>query len=254
MIIVQALDWASTLTFLVAGQVTLRNVTSAAVLPPLIIVALVWWTRAAPATRDEVPREAVPPDVPARPDPVGRGAGSRGAARAHRGPTTSRPRTRLGPRLRHRSARGAPGRPRLVRPRRRSLPVAIAKARARSSLVEWQVADINGLATLPALAAVAGRVDLILDLGCLHGLDRSGRDAWAASVRFGGGADSRGHRRRASPGSAPRTAARDLGRRGRRPPRSRLDPPSADGRGLRLRPGRVTATKTQRTDDRGRLR
>ena len=43
MIIVQALDWASTLTFLVAGQVTLRNVTSAAVLPPLIIVALVWW-------------------------------------------------------------------------------------------------------------------------------------------------------------------------------------------------------------------
>ena len=43
MIVVQALDWASTLGFLLAGDVTLRNVTSAAVLPPLIIAALVWW-------------------------------------------------------------------------------------------------------------------------------------------------------------------------------------------------------------------
>ncbi len=43
MIVIQALDWASTLGFLVAGEVTLRNVTSAAILPPLIIAALVWW-------------------------------------------------------------------------------------------------------------------------------------------------------------------------------------------------------------------
>lgn len=43
MIVVQGLDWTSTLGFLLAGEVTLRNVTSAAVLPPLIIAALVWW-------------------------------------------------------------------------------------------------------------------------------------------------------------------------------------------------------------------
>jgi hypothetical protein len=43
MIAVQALDWASTLGFLLIGDVTLRNVTSAAVLPPLIMAALAWW-------------------------------------------------------------------------------------------------------------------------------------------------------------------------------------------------------------------
>lgn len=43
MVVVQALDWASTVGFLLAGEVALRNVTSAAVLPPLIMAALLWW-------------------------------------------------------------------------------------------------------------------------------------------------------------------------------------------------------------------
>lgn len=40
MIMVQALDWAATIGYLVAGDVTLRNVTTAAFLPPIFIAAL----------------------------------------------------------------------------------------------------------------------------------------------------------------------------------------------------------------------
>jgi len=43
MIAVQAVDWAATLGFLIAGGLSLRNVSTAAVLPPLIMAALVWW-------------------------------------------------------------------------------------------------------------------------------------------------------------------------------------------------------------------
>ncbi|MEZ5115605.1 MAG: hypothetical protein R2737_04975 [Candidatus Nanopelagicales bacterium] len=43
MIGIQALDWLATLAFLASGELALRNVTTAAVLPPLFIAALIWW-------------------------------------------------------------------------------------------------------------------------------------------------------------------------------------------------------------------
>jgi hypothetical protein len=43
MIGIQVLDWLATLAFLASGELALRNVTSAAFLPPLFIAALVWW-------------------------------------------------------------------------------------------------------------------------------------------------------------------------------------------------------------------
>ena len=43
MIFVQVLDWLGTLAYLVAGDVSLRNVTTAAILPPLFIAALLYW-------------------------------------------------------------------------------------------------------------------------------------------------------------------------------------------------------------------
>ena len=43
MIAVQALDWIATIGYLVAGDVGLRNVTTAAFLPPLFIAALLTW-------------------------------------------------------------------------------------------------------------------------------------------------------------------------------------------------------------------
>lgn len=63
-------------------------------------------------------------------------------------------------------------------------PVAIAHARERSSSVDWQLADIRGLTTLPALLRKAGSIDLVVDLGCLHGLDPAGRRAWADGVHL----------------------------------------------------------------------
>lgn len=66
-------------------------------------------------------------------------------------------------------------------------PVAIAKARERTALVDWQVADLRELATMPPLLRTAGTTDLILDLGCLHGLDGSGQQAWAACARAAAG-------------------------------------------------------------------
>jgi len=43
MIAVQLIDWVATIGYLVAGDVTLHNVSTAAFLPPLFIAALAWW-------------------------------------------------------------------------------------------------------------------------------------------------------------------------------------------------------------------
>jgi hypothetical protein len=43
MILIQVIDWIGTLGYLIVGDVTLRNVTTAAVLPPLFIAALLIW-------------------------------------------------------------------------------------------------------------------------------------------------------------------------------------------------------------------
>ena len=61
-------------------------------------------------------------------------------------------------------------------------PVAITRARARTSAVDWLLCDLRALPGSQALREVAGRVDLVVDLGCLHGLDDSGREAWASAV------------------------------------------------------------------------
>lgn len=61
-------------------------------------------------------------------------------------------------------------------------PVAIAGARRRSDAVRWQIADVRDLSSSPALRQVAGAVDLVVDLGCLHGLDGAARQGWAAAV------------------------------------------------------------------------
>lgn len=43
MIVVQAIDWIATLVFLANGDVTLAQVSTAAVMPPLFVTALLWW-------------------------------------------------------------------------------------------------------------------------------------------------------------------------------------------------------------------
>ncbi len=43
MVVVQAIDWIATLTYLAAGSLDLHQVSTAAILPPLFIAALLWW-------------------------------------------------------------------------------------------------------------------------------------------------------------------------------------------------------------------
>jgi len=54
---------------------------------------------------------------------------------------------------------------------------AIAHARARSTRVDWRLVDITR--DTEALDDLAGTVDLLLDVGCLHGLSDTGRRRWA---------------------------------------------------------------------------
>lgn len=43
MIVVQAVDWIATLVYLANGDVTLTQVSTAAIMPPLFVTALLWW-------------------------------------------------------------------------------------------------------------------------------------------------------------------------------------------------------------------
>jgi len=43
MIVIQAIDWAATIVYLIARDVSLRQVTTAAFMPALFIGALLWW-------------------------------------------------------------------------------------------------------------------------------------------------------------------------------------------------------------------
>jgi SAM-dependent methyltransferase len=61
---------------------------------------------------------------------------------------------------------------------------AIDQARARSGLVHWHAADIAGRSATPVFATLAGRASLVLDVGCLHGLNDVGRRRWAEVVNF----------------------------------------------------------------------
>ncbi len=43
MIVVQAIDWIATLGYLATGDVTIAQVKTAAIAPPVFIAALLWW-------------------------------------------------------------------------------------------------------------------------------------------------------------------------------------------------------------------
>lgn len=62
------------------------------------------------------------------------------------------------------------------------VPRAIARARSRSDKVRWEVADLTGESIMPVQDHLRGRVILILDVGCLHGLSDSGRVSWGETV------------------------------------------------------------------------
>lgn len=61
-------------------------------------------------------------------------------------------------------------------------PRAIALARSRSARVSWALADLNGESITPIKERLRDRATLILDVGCLHGLDDTGRAAWSHIV------------------------------------------------------------------------
>ena len=64
-------------------------------------------------------------------------------------------------------------------------PAAIAAARARSNVVRWVVADLTVNRPMRILTELAGKVSLILDVGCLHGLTDRGRRRWGRDRRTG---------------------------------------------------------------------
>ncbi len=69
-------------------------------------------------------------------------------------------------------------------------PAAITLARRRSAAVSWQVADLRDFAVSQQLRRTSGTVSLILDVGCLHGLDGAGRTAWARCVAIAAAPDA----------------------------------------------------------------
>lgn len=61
-------------------------------------------------------------------------------------------------------------------------PRAVERARERSAAVDWHVAGIGEASAERVVESLSGRVALILDVGCLHGLDVAGRGAWGDVV------------------------------------------------------------------------
>jgi SAM-dependent methyltransferase len=60
---------------------------------------------------------------------------------------------------------------------------AIDRARRRSDTVHWVAAGLGSAQADRAGAGIESRATLILDVGCLHGLDPAGRSAWAIAVQ-----------------------------------------------------------------------
>jgi SAM-dependent methyltransferase len=65
------------------------------------------------------------------------------------------------------------------------VPRAIGQARQADpdGRVIWRVADVTRPSEVDSDGALAGRCDLVLDNGCLHGLGEDERRGWAATVR-----------------------------------------------------------------------
>jgi len=64
------------------------------------------------------------------------------------------------------------------------IPHAIARARQgdRDGLVRWLLADVTDPDQVDPTGTLAGRVRLVLDNGCLHGIPTQSRPGWAATV------------------------------------------------------------------------
>jgi SAM-dependent methyltransferase len=62
--------------------------------------------------------------------------------------------------------------------------VAIDRARARSAAVHWHVADLTLPSATAVLSQLTNLVTLIVDVGCLPGLDEHGRSRWGEIVNL----------------------------------------------------------------------
>ena len=61
-------------------------------------------------------------------------------------------------------------------------PRAIDLARGRSAAVRWHVTGLGEASLDRVVEPLTGRTTLVLDVGCLHGLDAAGRQAWGSTV------------------------------------------------------------------------
>ena len=88
-------------------------------------------------------------------------------------------------------------------------PRAVERAKQRSVSVRWHVAGLGETSVERVVESVQGQVGLVLDVGCLHGLDEEGRRAWRATVNRVTAPDARVLLR-----AAPPSAARSITPRG----------------------------------------
>lgn len=61
--------------------------------------------------------------------------------------------------------------------------VTAARRKDRGALVDWRVADATRPGAVDQDGTLAGAADLLLDVGCLHGLSAAQRVGWAETVR-----------------------------------------------------------------------
>ena len=62
--------------------------------------------------------------------------------------------------------------------------IAIDRARARSTAVHWHVADLTAPSATAVLSNLTNLVTLIVDVGCLPGLNERGRSRWGEIVNL----------------------------------------------------------------------
>lgn len=62
--------------------------------------------------------------------------------------------------------------------------IAIDRARARSAAVHWHVADLTRPSATAVLSKLTNQVTLIVDVGCLPGLNERGRARWGEIVNL----------------------------------------------------------------------
>lgn len=58
-------------------------------------------------------------------------------------------------------------------------PITLARRRDPAGVVSWLVADATRADQVDPAGSLAGRVGLLLDNGCLHGIPDAGRPGWA---------------------------------------------------------------------------